>query len=119
MPTYAYLCECGRGWEGYIHSHTSPNPPCECGLSPERVWSLGSSHRGATGFPYVTTNITPDGSPVEVTSPAHLDKLCKEYGVTHRPDNGWIDKEYLGVDMRTGVQRYKEGNGVGYPGCWI
>lgn len=119
MPTYNYLCDCGRGWEGYVPSHNSANPPCECGNLPERVWALGNSHRGASGFPYVTTNILSDGSPVEVRSAQHLDQLCKEHGVTHRPDNGWIDKTYVGVDFRTGKQIYKEGSGMGMPGSWF
>lgn len=119
MPTFNFACLCGKEWEGYIHNAKSENPLCECGKSPERVWALGNTHRGASTFPYITTNILPDGKPIEVTSASHLDSLCKQYNLTHRPDNAWLEKEYMGVDFRTGKQMYKEGSGRGMPGSWI
>lgn len=70
-------------------------------------------------FPYTTTNIHPEGKAIEVKSEAHLQQLCKEYGVVHRPDVAWLEKERIGYNFRTGKQEYKEGNGVGLPGCWV
>jgi hypothetical protein len=71
----------------------------------------------ASVYPYVTTNIT--GKPIEVTSAAHLESLCREHNVTHRPDAAWLTQEYKGVDWKTGKQIYKEGSGAGLPGSWI
>lgn len=122
MPVYNFGCakECGWGKEAYLPLRESENPACEsCGAPSERIWSLGVTHRAASTFPYITTHITADGSPVEVKSAMHLEQLCKENGVTHRPDKAWETQEYQGVDFRTGKQRYKEGNGVGMPGCWV
>lgn len=119
MPTFNFQCSCGKEWEAYIHNHVNDNPLCSCGLVPERVWALGNTHRGSSTYPYITRNITPDGSPVEVTSGAHLESLCKQYNVEHRPDNGWLEKEFLGVDWKTGKKQYKESSGAGMPGSWI
>lgn len=119
MPTFNFACPCGREWEAYIHNHMSENPLCECGEAPERVWRLGTKHVGASTFPFITTHLNPSGAPVEVTSQSHLDRLCKEFGVTHRPDVAWATEEYQGVNFRTGEQNYKRGNGVGLPGCWV
>lgn len=119
MPIFAYQCAEGHQEEGYVPSHLSPLPACShCGGQTEKIWKI-TRHVAASVFPYVTTNITPDGSPVEVTSQSHLDQLCKQFGVVHRPDVAWIEEEHQGVDFRTGEQRYKKGNGVGMPGCWV
>lgn len=85
----------------------------------ETCLSLGSQHIAASAFPYVTRNIHPDGKPIEVQSPAHLKELCKTFNVTPRDDAGYITKEYLGYNMQTKKQMYKESSGVGLPGCWI
>lgn len=119
MPVYDFSCTCGKEWEQYLVAFDSPNPTCECGKPTERVWALGTNHNPGGTYPYITKNILPNGQPVEVTSAAHLDRLCRENGVTHRPDNGWLGKEYKGVDFRTGKQIYKEGSGMGLPGTWI
>lgn len=94
-----------------------------------RVWTLGNNDVGSQTFPYITRNITKDGSPVEVKSPGHLKELCKRHGVIPRPDNGWKETEYKGyqpggLDPRTheykkGKQVYREGSGRGLPGSWI
>lgn len=76
----------------------------------------GRSARVASAFPYTTSNIT--GKPIEVSSESHLKALCAEHGVTHRPDVAWLEKRHLGSD-RQGRPVYKEGNGVGLPGCWV
>lgn len=84
----------------------------------EKLWTrLGTP--SANGYPYTTKNILPDGSPVIVESPAHERQLCKQHGVVKRDDAAWIGKEWLGYDFRTKKQKFKEGNGVGMPGCWI
>lgn len=119
MPIYNYSCKCGREWEAYVALRGSSDPLCSCGGSPERIWALGTTHRPGSGYPYVTTNIHPNGKPIEVTSDSHLQKLCREHGVTPRPDAAFINKTYEGVDFRTGKQKYKEGNGSGMPGCWV
>ncbi len=64
-----------------------------------------------------TTHLT--GKPETFASQALLDARCKELGVTPRPDTAWLTQEYQGVDFMTGKQRYKEGSGLGVPGCWI
>lgn len=117
MPIYAYECKgCQKQFDRYVHYTTSLNPECECGSPTEKIWRV-TRHMAASAFPFVTTNIT--GQPIEVTSPRHLDELCKMHGVTNRPDAAWVEKEYLGVDWRTGKQVYKESSGLGMPGCWI
>ena len=68
-------------------------------------------------YPFKTKNF--NGQLIEVTSRAHERALMQEYGVTKRDDAAWINKEYIGVDPRTRKQIYKEGNGVGMPGCWV
>lgn len=119
MPVYAFQCTNEHEWEGYLPLFDSPNPVCaSCGGSSERVWR-GRNHRAASVFPYVTTNLHPDGKPVEVKSASHLERLCKEFGVVHRPDVGWLTKEDMGLDFRTGKRVYKESSGVGLPGCWV
>ena len=121
MPVYSFLCEpCNLGKDAYVPLTTSPLLSCEgCGKEMEKVWSLGTEHRAASAFPYVTRNLDPSGKPVEVRSASHLESLCKQYGVTHRPDAAWVTKHYEGYDWRTGKQRYSESSGVGEKGCWI
>lgn len=82
----------------------------------EKVWTVSVRKEGSA-FPYVTKNF--NGEPITVESQSHLDSLCKQYNVTHRPDAAWITKEYQGYDFRTKKQRYKEGSGLGMPGCWV
>ena len=68
-------------------------------------------------YPFTTKNF--NGQPIEVTSRAHEKALMQQYGVVKRDDVGWVEKEYLGFNPRTGKQDYKEGRGVGMPGCWV
>lgn len=68
-------------------------------------------------YPFTTKNFT--GQPIEVTSRAHERALCAQYGVVKRDDVAWVEKTYQGYDPKTKQQVYKEGNGVGLPGCWI
>lgn len=68
-------------------------------------------------YPYTTKNIT--GSEVEVTSGAHERALLKSAGLTQRDDPGFVEKEYLGYNWKTGKQEYREGSGQGLPGCWV
>lgn len=84
----------------------------------EKLWTRLGSH-AATGYPYTTKNILPDGAEITVESPAHEQELCKKYNVTKRDDAAWIEKEWLGYNFRTKKQEFKEGNGVGLPGCWV
>lgn len=122
MPVFDFLCEADNEAQSdvYLPTRESENPACpKCALPMERIYSLAGRHVGSSAFPYVTKNLTPDGSPVEVKSERHLAELCKLYGKTHRPDSAWITKEYVGYDWRTGKQVYTEGSGRGLPGCWI
>lgn len=120
MPIYQYECgTCEGQFEAYVALTSSENPPCEkegCGGQTERIWKI-SKHTPASVFPFVTKNL--NGQPIEVRSAAHLEELCKIHGKTHRPDAAWIDTEYLGYDRKTKRQVYKEGRGVGLPGCWV
>lgn len=118
MPIYAYECPSGHQFERYVPKFDDPAPECaDCGaFGSEKIWKV-TRHLGGGTFPFVTTHIT--GKPVEVTSEAHLQALCKEHGVNPRPDAAWLTKEYVGVDFRTGKQIYKEGSGMGLPGCWF
>jgi hypothetical protein len=68
-------------------------------------------------FPYTTTHL--NGKPITVTDRAHESRLMKEFGVTKRDDAAWVEKRIVGTDRRTGAPIYKEGNGVGLPGCWV
>jgi hypothetical protein len=119
LPVYDLSCACGREWEAYVALRSHENPLCVCGQLPERVWGLSLKHVPGGTYPYTTTNLRPDGKPVTITSDAHLQRLCKEFGATPRPDNGWLTKEYKGVDFKTGKQIYKEGSGMGLPGSWF
>lgn len=114
MPIYSLQCEtCGAEAEEYIPLFDDPNPPCKCGGARVRVWGI-TRHVAKSVFPYVTSNIT--GQPVEVRSEAHLQELCKAAGVTHRPDAAWIEK---GVEATGRGPKWKEGSGMGLPGCWF
>jgi hypothetical protein len=113
---YNWSCEdCKVLEEAYVHSFKDVRE-CKCGKPMEKVWSLGVSQSGYSGFPFTTSHIT--GSPIEVRSPQHLRDLCKIHGVTPRDDAGWLTKEYMGID-RKGNPTYKESSGVGLPGCWV
>lgn len=120
MPIYQFECtSCKDGFEQYLSLRGEENPPCRTCSSPtERVWALGSQHKGSGIYPYVTRNLDPTGKPVEVRSASHLDSLCKQFNVVHRPDVAFIEKQHLGCD-RTGKPIYKEGSGAGLPGCWF
>lgn len=75
------------------------------------------THGDTKSYPFVTKHF--NGKPIEVTSAAHERSLMREYGVVKRDDAGFLEKEYLGYNAKTGKQEYKEGRGVGLPGCWI
>lgn len=100
-------------------SKVGASAPCpKCGSEEvEKLWSLGT-RPGPSAFPYTTTNLTNDGSRVEVKSAKHLEQLCKKYGKTHRPDASWVNKTYVGYDWKTKKQIYSEGSGRGMPGSW-
>jgi hypothetical protein len=70
-------------------------------------------HIPGAAFPYVTRNITRDGSPVEVTSLAHLRQLERQHGVRNRDDADFIDEQWQGYDPMTKSQRYGGGRGGG------
>jgi hypothetical protein len=91
----------------------------ECGEEGHPWWDHETGYKqysGETSYPYVTTHIT--GKPIEVTGPGHERELCRIHGVRKRDDAAWVEKRYLGVDPRTGKQRYSEGSGMGLPGVW-
>lgn len=70
----------------------------------------------ANGFPFTTTHI--DGTSRTFNSERELQQACKEHGVNHRPDVAWLEKRIVGTSQE-GKPIYKEGNGVGLPGCWV
>lgn len=82
----------------------------------EKVWKV-TKHLGSGAFPFTTKNF--NGEPIEVQSPSHLEQLCKQFGVTHRPDAAWVEKEWSHYDWKTGKHVYKEGSGMGLPGVWF
>ena len=117
MPIYQFECEaCKKGFERYLSLRKEKNPPCECGGATQRVWALGVKQKGDSVYPYITKNIT--GKPLEITSASHLEKVCKENGVVNRADTAWLEKTHEGCD-RKGKPVYREGSGLGMPGCWI
>ncbi len=104
-------CEQEHGFEKYLPLRGDPNPPCEVCQGPtERVWSLGSHHVGSSTFPYVTKNIT--GKPIEIKSASHLEQVCKQYGVTHRDDEAWVEKRFENG-------KYIESSGQGMKRTWF
>lgn len=85
---------------------------CDCVM--ERDLTVEArTHVPGNAFPYVTRNITRDGSPVEVTSLAHLRQLEKIHGVRNRDDADFIDEQWQGYDPRSGEQHYGGGRGGG------
>ncbi len=68
-------------------------------------------------YPFTTRAF--NGQEIEVTSGAHEKALCAQYNVRKRDDVAWNEQRYLGYNPVTKKQEYKEGNGVGLPGCWI
>lgn len=124
MPIFDFACPtvgCG-GFkvDVYLPLRSSEKPLClDCNTRMETCLALGNQHIAASAFPYVTKNIHPDGKAIEVRSPGHLKELCKTFNVTPRDDAAFIEKEWLGYDMRTKKHVYREGAGVGLPGCWV
>lgn len=118
MPVYDWKCSaCPFEEEAFVETWRDLRS-CElCSAPMEKVWSLSAEHRAASGYPYITKNIT--GEAIEVKSPGHERELCKLHGVNKRDDKAWENQEYLGWDPKARRQRYKEGNGVGTPGCWV
>jgi len=131
MPLYLFYCDkceisqenktltTAEKWEWVAKKPEVPN--CGVCVTPmERDWGAEQGgHIPASGFPFVTKNIHPDGKPIEVRSAAHMAQLCKEFGVEHRPDSAWLEKEFLGYDPKTRKPMYKESSGVGMPNCWF
>lgn len=117
MPVFDWSCSCGHEEEAYVHSHREVHSCSKCGAEMVREWSLGARHQGSSAFPFTTTHL--NGKPIEVTSESHLRELCKEHGVTHRPDNAFLEKTFKGVNPRTGKPEYHEGSGRGMPGSWV
>jgi len=68
-------------------------------------------------YPFTTKNF--NGKSIEVRDASHERALMQQYGVVKRDDVAWTEKEYLGYNPKTKKQEYKEGRGVGLPGCWV
>jgi hypothetical protein len=104
MPFYVWTCfECPNSSHTSWQSISAPRiaPLCECGRPMERDWH--AEHRGhvpVSTFPYFTSHIT--GHPLEVKSESHLQQLCKQHNVRHRPDAAFIEND----------------SGQGLPGSW-
>lgn len=114
MPIYGFRCNaCEATYERYFSVRDSkPQIQCEkCEGTCERDFMAEArNHRPSSAFPFVTSHIS--GKPIEVKSEAHLQSLCKQYGVRHRPDAAWLEDEWQG-------NKVKEGRGHGMPGSWV
>lgn len=116
MPTYDWECTpCKRNEEAFVPSWKDSFSCRECGALMEKVWTCSFAKTGA--FPFVTKNF--NGQPITVESESHLQRLCKEFNVVHRPDVAFIEKDYLGWNPFKKRQEYREGSGRGLPGQWI
>jgi hypothetical protein len=121
VPRYAFKCfEHNKSelvWRSVENRRKSPACPM-CMAPMERDYPAEHQrHIPASAFPFVTKNIDPNGKPIEVTSAAHLDSLCKQYNVTHRPDVAYEEDESY-TDEK-GQWRVKAGTGRGLPGSWF
>lgn len=104
------MCEkCGREIEIGLYPFCKGNP-LDHG-------AYRQTHGDSAQYPFVTKNF--NGKPIEVRDPSHHRALMKEHGVVQRDDVGWVEKEYLGYNPKTKKQEYKEGSGMGLPGCWF
>jgi len=121
VPFYEWACEACHKGEKTFEPKMEPRPPlCSCGAEMERDYPAEArGHRPASGYPYITKNISPDGKPIEVRSPAHEAELCKIHGVVKRDDQAWIEKQHVGHDWKTGQPVYWEPSGRGMPGSWF
>lgn len=121
MPCYIFKCfehdKTEMKWLSVADRKKSPTCPV-CLTPMERDYhSEHVRHVPASAFPYVTKNLDPSGKPIEVRSEAHLQSLCKQFGVRPRPDVAYEeDRSYTDAN---GQWRIKEGNGRGMPGSWI
>lgn len=119
MPIYSFECQnCKHQYDAYVPRIGATSPCSQCqSETVEKIWTTTVHSSVASAFPYITTNIT--GSPIEIKSAKHLEQVCREHGVTHRPDNAFLSKEYKGYSFRHNKQIYTEGSGLGMPGSWI
>lgn len=122
MPIYGFRCEADASHTEehyYPHRETDFTRLCETCESPmaRDLTVEARTHRPASGFPYITKNIT--GEPIEVRSAVHEAELCRIHGVAKRDDQAWLGKEHVGHDWRTGKPIYYEPSGRGLPGSWI
>lgn len=85
MPMYEAECRsCGRRYEWYEPLPVDTTQRCpKCGGEGDRLFSRYSPKIFA---PFVTRNIMPDGSPVEVKSQRQLSSLCNEHKLVHVDD---------------------------------
>jgi predicted nucleic acid-binding Zn ribbon protein len=118
MPVYDFKCPgCGNArLDVYVHGF-SDRPRCNCGQEMEKQWSSSITDTGSSIYPYTTSHIT--GSPIEIKSPSHLRSLERTHGVRLRDDAAFLTQEYVGYDIRSKKQLYKESSGVGMKGCWV
>lgn len=111
MPCYLYVChDCpgapdvttAKRWQPVSAERIAP--PCgNCGQPMDRDWRAehAPSELSVTSvFPYVTTHL--NGKPIEVRSESHLQSLCKQHNVRHRPDAAFIEND----------------SGAGMPSSW-
>jgi putative FmdB family regulatory protein len=95
VPIYEYECAaCERTVEVIeLNPKNTQVPACPgCGGPTERILSLPVFHdfdraMGSTPVrPFVTTNVHPEGKPMEFRTHQQLKDACKKYGVVHAPD---------------------------------
>lgn len=105
MPLYGFRCAaCSKTHERYFPvRELTPTIECDCGQTAERDLTCEARNHVPGGtYPYVTTHL--NGQPIEVTSAAHLQQLCKQHGKTLRDDAGYIEQ-----DMH--IEKYIDRNG--------
>jgi len=88
-----------------------------CGGDPSKHLAYRQSHGETVSYPFTTTAF--NGQPITVTDAGHDRALQQQYNVRKRDDVAWIEKQYEGLDFKTGEQKYTEGSGRGLPGQWV
>lgn len=94
MPLFDESCSrCKTTKERYYAKFKKKPDPCDaCGGKVDRHVSGATFHdfnrimKTSDAQPYVTTNIHPEGKPIEIRSHGQLQRECKKYGVVHAPE---------------------------------
>jgi len=81
MPLRDFICtECDKTQERF-YWNTEPAPTCSCGGSLDML-PLSNVIRGKSSvFPFTSSHISGDGTPITVESIGHLRQLERKFGV--------------------------------------